>query len=419
MTAQRAALPVIAILGVAAGAGIVGLTLIAGLALAATAVAIGLALLVPVRVPWGGSVPVGVALVIPAVALLDPVDTLATLGAALALGGVAHLSKTPTVLTLATVERFATGMVVSVGLDALLAEIVVDPPLLASVGAASVGMFGADLLLSQVAARPEHRIAQWSAVPVHLTLACAGALIAVAVSEVGVAMAAVAAFPLLITRFSFERYADATDTLQQTVQALGLVPELGGLAPLGHSERSAFYAIALARSLHLDRAAVTRIETATRLHHLGAVQYESDTEQLDALSPSDLADAGAHILREARFPADVVDLLAVSHADSIEAVAPSLEAAIVRLATTFDDIVGDDLSATDRGISLVSTNARDPHSRRVAGTLLELIATEPDLVGDAIAAGDRFREAAVGIDLEAVSAGRTSPAELLPFTRRG
>jgi hypothetical protein len=66
----------------------------------------------------------------------------------------------------------------------------------------------------------------------------------------------------------------------------------------------------------------------------------------------------------------------------------------------------------------VSANARDPHSRRVVGSLLELVATEQDLVESAIAAGDRFREAAVGIDLEAVSAGRTSPAELLPFTRR-
>jgi hypothetical protein len=90
----------------------------------------------------------------------------------------------------------------------------------------------------------------------------------------------------------------------------------------------------------------------------------------------------------------------------------------VRVAATFDEFVGDDVDATDRGIALLSANARDPHSRRAAAALLELVATQPDLVANAIAAGDRFRDAAVGVDLEAVTARRGSAAELLPFTRR-
>lgn len=418
MTAQRAALPLIAILAAAAGAAIVGLAVLGSLALAAIALVVAVGLLVPVRVPWGGSVPMGVAVVIATVGLLEPVETVATLGTALALGGVAHLAMAPSVLALANVERFAAGLVLAVTFDVAVGAVVDDPPILAGVAAAAIGMFLADVLLSEVAARPEHRIAQRSAIPVHLTLACAGALIAVSVSGVGVAMAVVAAFPLLITRFSFERYAGATDTLQQTVQALGLVPELAGLAPLGHSERAASYAMALAHALHLDRGAVTRVETATRLHHLGAVPFEADTDQVSSLAPTELAQSGAKILRDARFPQDVVALLAESQADSLDAISPSIEAAIVRIASTFDEIVGDDPAATDRGVALVSANARDPHSRRVVGSLLELVATEQDLVASAIAAGDRFREAAVGIDLEAVSAGRTSPAELLPFTRR-
>jgi len=420
VSAQRAALPLPAIAGLAAagGAAIVGLAIVEGVSLAVVALAIAIGMLVPVRVPWGGSVPMGVALVIATVALLDPVEAIATLAVALALGGVALLCTTPGPSALAAVERFGAGLALAVALDAALTAIVDDPPLLACVAAAAIGMFVADVVLSELAARSEHRIDQRSAIPVHLTLACAGALVAVAVSEVGVAMAAVAAFPLLITRFSFERYAGAADTLQQTVQALGLVPELAGLAPLGHSERAASYATALARELRLDRTAITRIETATRLHHLGAVPHEADTEQLDALGPGELATSAARILREARFPEDVVDLLARAQADAVDAISPTLEAAIVRIATTFDEIVGDDVTATDRGVALVSASARDPHSRRVVGALLQLVAAEADLVGRAIAAGDRFREAAAGMDLEAVTAGRTSPAELLPFTRR-
>jgi hypothetical protein len=418
VTPQRAALPLVAVVAAACGAALVGLLVLAGPARAGVAIAVALGFLVPVRVPWGGSVPMAVAIVIAVVALVDPVEAMSTLGVALAIGGVAHICLMPSVTALANVERFAAGIVAAIGLDALLALAVDDPPTIAGVAAAAVGMFLVDVVLSQVAARPEHRIAQRSAVPVYLTLACAGALVAVAAAEVGVAMAAVAAFPLLITRYSFERYAGAADTLQQTVQALGLVPELAGLAPLGHSERAASYAISLAHALHLDRAAVTRVETATRLHHLGAVPFEADADQLGSLSSAEISQSGAKILRDARFPQDVVDLLAQSQADSLDAVSPSIEAAIVRIASTFDEIVGDDPAATDRGVALVSGNARDPHSRRVVGSLLELVATDEDLVQSAIAAGDRFREAAVGIDLEAVSAGRTSPAELLPFTRR-
>jgi hypothetical protein len=89
------------------------------------------------------------------------------------------------------------------------------------------------------------------------------------------------------------------------------------------------------------------------------------------------------------------------------------------VASTFDDIVGDDAAASDRGLALVSAAVRDPHSRRAAAALLELVATNVGLVPDAVAAGDRFREAAVGLDLESITSPKGGAAELLPFTRRG
>jgi hypothetical protein len=66
----------------------------------------------------------------------------------------------------------------------------------------------------------------------------------------------------------------------------------------------------------------------------------------------------------------------------------------------------------------VSAAARDPYSRRTAAALLELVAGGT-IVRDAIAAGDQFREAAVGVDLESVTTTRRAAAELLPFARRG
>jgi len=317
--------------------------------------------------------------------------------------------------------RFAASMAGALLATAELRAFVDGAPMLALAGAASLGLVAADLAVVAFVPRKGLRIELRSALPVHLTLACAGTLIAVAVDQVGVAMAAVAAFPLLITRFSFDRHAGATDTLEQTVQALGLVPELAGIAPLGHSERSATYAVELCHALGLDRTALTRVVTATRLHHLGAVPIEvgDEVDEQDDSPPRQVAAQGALILREAGFPEDVAELLESANADMLDAEVPSLEAAIVRVAATFDELVAEDAEAADRGLALVTANARDPHSRRAAAALMDLVASDGALVASAIAAGDQFREAAIGVDLMSVTSGRGGAAELLPFTRRG
>lgn len=385
----------------------------------AVAIVVALGLLVPVRVPWGGSVPMGGAAIIAVVALLSPTDAAATLGVALVVGGAVLACRAPRAVAIDSVLRFGGSMVGAFAATTELRAFVDgDVPMLLAAAVASLGLVVGDLAVVRFVPRRGLRLELRSAIPVHLTLACAGTLIAVAVAEVGVAMAAVAAFPLLITRFSFDRHAGATDTLEQTVQALGLVPELAGLVPLGHSERAASYAVELSHALGLERTATTRVVIATRLHHLGAVPIEADEETEDSV-PREVAAQGARILREAGFPADVADLLESANADTLDAEAPTLEAAIVRVAATFDEIVGGDVDETDRGLALVTSSARDQHSRRAAAALMELVASGGTIVRDAIAAGDQFREAAIGVDLESVTAGRGGAAELLPFARRG
>jgi hypothetical protein len=256
-----------------------------------------------------------------------------------------------------------------------------------------------------------------SAAPVYLTVACAAALIAVATDQVGVAMAAVAALPLLIARFSFLRYAAATDTLGQTVQALGLVPELAGLAPLGHSERAATYADLVAGQLGFDRAARQRIVTASRLHRLGAVPLDGDAGE--GLAATDdhatVAAQGAAVLRDVGFTSEVADLVEAATAGSLEGDAPSLEAAVVRVAVGFDMVVGDDPALAHRGLSLLTGGAHDGATRRATAALFQLVADQPETVAEAIAAGARFRDAASGLDLESLVA---SGGEILPFVRR-
>jgi len=406
----------------AALAGVVGaaLALVAVLAEPAEvgiAVLIAGALLVPVRVAWGGSVPVGSAVLVAAAALIPLTEAAATLAAGVALGAVFLLCRGAGRDAMPPSLRYAGSAAGAIG-GALAAELLVDgaAPTLAAALLASLGFATGDIVVGSLVGRP---IALRSSLPVYLTLACAGILIAVAVDEVGVAMAGVAAFPLLITRFSFERYANATATLDQTVQALGLVPELAGLAPLGHSERAAVYAAALARDVGLDTRTTARVITATRLHHLGAVPFDADDDSDADMPPGEIATQGARIVREAGLDPAIADLLEAAKADTLDTIATSLDAAVVRVASTFDEVVGDDVTAADRGLALVSSAARDPYSRRVVAALLALAAKGDGLVQEAVAAGDRFREAATGLDLEAVTgSGRTGAGELLPFARR-
>lgn len=415
MSQKHASALLVAALAGCAGAALVSIGVSLGITHAAVALLATAGLLVPVRVPWGGSVPMGAAAIAATIALDSMAEAAATTAVALVLTSVVLVCREPRREAINTIERFSACVI-----GALLAVFAVstaidhEPAVLISALAASIGLTVADLAFAHLAAGPGHIDAR-SALPVHLTLACAGALIAVAVSEVGVAMATVAAFPMLITRFSFDRYAGATDTLEQTVQALGLVPELAGLAPLGHSERSSIYARALAHELGLDRAATSRVVTATRLHHLGSVPLEGGEDQMADIALDNAGAAGARVLREAKFPTDVADLLASANADTLDATAPTLEAAIVRIAAIFDELVGDDAMSADQGLAMVTASARDPHSRRAAAALMELVATEDGLVRGAIAAGDRFR-AGADINLQTITAGR---GELLPFTRRG
>ncbi|MDQ3148088.1 MAG: hypothetical protein M3R01_14365, partial [Actinomycetota bacterium] len=254
---------------------------------------------------------------------------------------------------------------------------------------------------------------------VDLTLLCGAALIAVATSGFGVVMAAVAAFPLLITRFSFQRYAQARETLSQTVQALGLVPELAGLVAIGHSERTATYARAIADELGFGAALSDRIVTASRLKHLGAVPFDPvDPDQPTTLpEPAEVAASGALILREAGFPTEVAELIELSRVGALGHPSPSLEAAVVRVATAFDEVVGEDETAVPRGLAVVSSMAHDANTRRAAAALLEVAAGSGAIVSDAIAVGARFRTAASDLELEDLLT-QGMGADVVPFVRR-
>src|SRR5439155_26184505 len=147
------------------------------------------------------------------------------------------------------------------------------------VGVAGVAFLGTDVIIRSAlptAGAPVVRLrASW---PVHISLLCAAGLIAVADRQGGAWMALVAVLPLVLTRFSFERYAAAREAYRQTIKALSIVPEFAGVTPLGHGERSAVYADALGYDLGLSSDGVDRVVTAARLHHIGYVTLDDPRE---------------------------------------------------------------------------------------------------------------------------------------------
>ncbi|MBV8161538.1 MAG: hypothetical protein JO265_11500 [Acidimicrobiia bacterium] len=255
---------------------------------------------------------------------------------------------------------------------------------------AGAAFLGVDLTCRHVLptpTAPPMRLAE--AWPVHISLLCAAGLLAVAY-EKDPWMALVALVPLVMTRFAFERYAAAKQAYRQTIKALSIVPEVAGVTPLGHGERSAVYAVALARQLGFGNEAVERVATAARLHHIGYVTLDDPDEARLQPNRQMLARLGGEILRQTEFLADVGDLVENIHAPEVS----SRESAVVRIATAFDHLVGEDPARALGALQLLIFREHDPFGAAAVVTLEQVLAEDPAVICRAIASGAPFTEAA-------------------------
>jgi hypothetical protein len=254
--------------------------------------------------------------------------------------------------------------------------------------ASGLAFLAVDLLLRRTGLLgPDERVDARGAGPLYVSLLCGAALLGLAYRQGGWWMAATALGPLLLTRFSFERYAAARQTYRQTIQALSIVPEVADVSPLGHAERTATYARALASELNLGPEARERAVTAARLHHIGALSLEEA-----GMSGSEaIASLGAALIGEIDFLAGVAGVVAGSASAGDQ---DSVEAAIVRVASRFDDFVGDDAGRARDALKLVTFEAKDKHGRQVVSALRKLVLARPRLALEAIAAASPVTSAA-------------------------
>jgi hypothetical protein len=157
--------------------------------------------------------------------------------------------------------------------------------------------------------------------------------------------------PLLAAWYSYELLVRTRRTFQQTVQALGVAPELGGLARPGHVERVARLSVAIGQELSVSVANLRDLETASWLHHLGAVSLE-EPEEGHQLNLSDVASAGAEMLRSSNALADAGDIVAAEpalhRASNPQPDSPAvLMGQILKVASAYDELTeGEDAHAS-------------------------------------------------------------------------
>jgi hypothetical protein len=152
--------------------------------------------------------------------------------------------------------------------------------------------------------------------------------------------------PLLGTWYSFERLDSISRTYRQTIEALAMAPELGGVVRSGHATRVAALATDIGHELGLDDSNLEHLETAALLHHLGQVTLDEPAPGARADMP-EVAAVTAALLREIeplRAAGEIVageslaarDALRVPAAWRASPVAVASQA--LKVASAFDDL---------------------------------------------------------------------------------
>ena len=335
-----------------------------------------------VDLPGGGTVPLGYALLVAGIVLFDPVAGAVVAAIAVAFA-VLHVERRTMLLTVAGGgwSACAVSWAFRSMQDASSAT-TTDLATLLHVALVGGAFLGVDALVER---RELRRVA-----PVYLTLLCAAALLSIA-AEQSAALALVAAVPLLVTKYSFGRFAAIRRTYAQTTRALSLLPEVAGLTPLGHGERTAVYAAALATALGFDLPSVDRISTAARLHHIGHISLHEPEERTGPVDAEELSRVSGELLRETGFLDDVAAL--VERCQDTGPVATELDAAVVRVCSTLDDLV--EAGMLDP-FSAVVVQHPAGIERTAAIALIALHDRRPELVHDAQAASRVLTMVAAG-----------------------
>ncbi|MGI9585568.1 MAG: HD-GYP domain-containing protein [Acidimicrobiia bacterium] len=146
-----------------------------------------------------------------------------------------------------------------------------------------------------------------------VSIFAAGTLFGLTWPVMGVWAFAVAVLPYAFGHLAFERYHSTRVTYGQTIRALSQIPEVAGLAPLGHSTRTADLAVSVAQELGLHPNDVVELEYAALMHDVGRITLNEPAILKAGYTDEDIARWGAQIIAEAPYLHQVSSLVEQQH----------------------------------------------------------------------------------------------------------
>ncbi len=202
-----------------------------------------------------------------------------------------------------------------------------------------------------------------------VSIFAAGALFGLTWPLMGAWAFAVAILPYAFGHLAFERYHSTRVTYGQTIRALAQIPEVAGLAPSGHSTRTADLAVAIAQEMGLHPNEVMELEYAALMHDVGRITLNEPAIVKAGYTDEDIARWGSQIIAEAPYLEHVSTLVAQQHrpyrSPGVE-VDPEIpiESKIIKVASAYDN------ARTEMGLSPIESLERihqgsayeyDPH----------------------------------------------------------
>jgi len=190
-----------------------------------------------------------------------------------------------------------------------------------------------------------------------VSIFAAGTLFGLTWPLMGLWAIAVAVLPYTFGHLAFERYHSTRVTYGQTIRALAQIPEVAGLAPTGHSTRTADLAVAIAQEMGLHPSQVIELEYAALMHDVGRITLNEPAIVKAGFTDEDIARWGAQIIAEAPYLENVSVLVAQQHrpyrSPGVE-VDPDIPIAskIIKVASAYDD------ARTEMGLSPIESLER-------------------------------------------------------------
>jgi len=187
--------------------------------------------------------------------------------------------------------------------------------------------------------------------------------------------------PLLGTWYSFERLDSINRTYRQTIEALAMAPELGGLVRPGHATRVAALAAGIGRELDLDDSNLRKLETAALLHHIGQVTLDEPPPG-ERADPREVADVTAALMREIEPLADAAEIVAgeplgardsMRHPSTRVSPAVGIASQALKVASAFDDLTEGDGRRSDAALEALYSSPGYVYSSRALEALERIL----------------------------------------------